>query len=152
MSYHQRSSGSRFPPKRKRSFPILAARPTLKLAAVLVRQAAIPWRGIGALSRRRSLAGRAGAHPCSTPYSVEQADFDLRQRRRVESWIDRAAFGRPFSIRHNHRVVQRNINTSPSLLDITPYLWRIIRPLEACHFIDWACGQRGQVQNDSAGV
>jgi hypothetical protein len=39
------------------------------------RQAAIPQRGIGALSRRRSLAGRAGAHPCSTPYSVEQADL-----------------------------------------------------------------------------
>jgi hypothetical protein len=34
--------GSRFPPKRKRSFPILAVRPTLKLAAALGRQAAIP--------------------------------------------------------------------------------------------------------------
>ena len=65
--------GSRFPPKRKRSLPILAARLTLKLAAALVRQAAIPSREIGALSRRRSLTGRAGAHPFSTPYSVEQA-------------------------------------------------------------------------------
>jgi hypothetical protein len=26
------------------------------------------------LWRRRSPAGQAGAHPCSTPYSVEQAD------------------------------------------------------------------------------
>jgi hypothetical protein len=36
-------------------------------------------------------------------------------------------------------------------LNNIPYLWWIICPLEACHFIDWACG-RGQVQNDSAGV
>jgi hypothetical protein len=77
------SCGSRFPPKRKRSFPILAVRPTLKLAAALVRQAAIPLQGIGALSRRRSLAGRADAHPRSTPYSVEQADPDPRPRRDV---------------------------------------------------------------------
>ena len=34
--------GSRFPPKRKRSFPILAVRRMLKLAAELLRQAAIP--------------------------------------------------------------------------------------------------------------
>ena len=77
------SCGSRFPQKRKRSFPILAVRPTLKLAAALVRQAAIPLQGIGALSRRRSLAGRADAHPRSTPYSVEQADPDPRPRRDV---------------------------------------------------------------------
>jgi hypothetical protein len=38
----------------------------------------IPLRGTGPLSRRRSLAGRAGAHPCSTPYSVEQAEPDPR--------------------------------------------------------------------------
>ena len=43
----------------------------------------ISWHGTGALSRRRSLAGRAGAHRCSTPYSVEQADADLRPRRAV---------------------------------------------------------------------
>jgi len=34
-------------------------------------------------SRRRSLAGRAGAHPCSTPYSVEQADPGPRPRHDV---------------------------------------------------------------------
>ena len=73
--------GSQFPPKRRRSFPILAVMPTLKLAGALQRQAMIPWRGTGALSRRRSRAGRAGAHPCSTPYSVEQADPDSRPLR-----------------------------------------------------------------------
>jgi hypothetical protein len=65
--------GSRSPPKRKRSFPMLAVMPTLKLAGAPEKQAMIPWRGTGALSRRRSPAGQAGAHPCSTPYSVEQA-------------------------------------------------------------------------------
>jgi hypothetical protein len=74
----------------------LAVRLTPKLAAALVRQAVIPWRGIGALSPRRSLADRANAHRCSTPYSVEQADFDLRQRRRVESWIDRVGLRAAF--------------------------------------------------------
>src|ERR1700733_2963131 len=73
------SCGSRFPPHRQRSSPILAVRPTLKLAVALVRQAAIPSRGIGALSRRRSLAGRAGAHPCSTPYSVERSAGQLKR-------------------------------------------------------------------------
>jgi hypothetical protein len=100
------SCGSRFPPKRKALFPILAARPTLKLAAALVRQAAIPSQGIGALSRRRSLAGRAGAHPCSTPYSVEQADPDPRPWRDVgiaRSFArvgdSRGAIGRPLAER-----------------------------------------------------
>ena len=32
--------------------------------------AAMKWRGTGALWRRRSPAGRAGAHPCSTLYSA----------------------------------------------------------------------------------
>ena len=53
-------------------------------------------------------------------------------------------------MRHNNRVEQRNTSTSPSLLNNIPYLWWIICPLEACRFIDWACGQRGQVLNDSA--
>ncbi len=70
------SCGLRSPPKRKRSFPILAVMPALKLAGAPKKQAMIPWRGTGALSRRRSLAGWAGAHPCSTRYSVEQADPD----------------------------------------------------------------------------
>src|ERR1700722_17153697 len=52
----------------------LAVRRTVKWAGALKRQEMIPTRGIGALSRRRSLTGRAGAHPFSTPYSVEQAD------------------------------------------------------------------------------
>src|ERR1700729_4439818 len=34
--------GSRFPPKRKRSFPILAGRPTLDVAAALGGEAAVP--------------------------------------------------------------------------------------------------------------
>src|SRR5271163_1794333 len=51
---------------------------TLKLAGALKRQAPIPWQGIGVLSPRRSPADRAGAHPFSTPYSVEQADPDPR--------------------------------------------------------------------------
>jgi hypothetical protein len=72
------SCGSRFPLKRKRSFPILAVMPTLKLAGAPEKQAMIPWRGTGPLSRRRSLAGRECAHPYSTPYSVEQADTDPR--------------------------------------------------------------------------
>jgi transposase len=42
--------------------------PSQKLAAALVRPAASPSEGIGPLLRRRSLAGRAGAHPCSTPF------------------------------------------------------------------------------------
>ena len=67
------SCGSRFPRKRKRSFPILAVMPTLKLAGAPKKQAMIPSRGTGALSRRRSPAGRAGVHPCSTPYSAEKA-------------------------------------------------------------------------------
>src|ERR1700735_3917878 len=44
----------------------------------------------GALSRRRSLAGRAGAHPCSTPYSVEQADPNPRPRA-LRRLVDRAS-------------------------------------------------------------
>ena len=46
------------------------------------RRAATKWRGTGALWRRRSPAGRAGAHPCSTLYSVEQADEAALQRER----------------------------------------------------------------------
>ena len=34
------------------------------------KQAMIPWPGTGTWSRRRSPAGRADVHPCSTPYSV----------------------------------------------------------------------------------
>ena len=76
MSYHQRPHELRLAisSEAEALFSDFGGEPTLKLAAALVRQAAIPWRGIGALSRRRSLAGRAGAHLCSTPYSVEQAD------------------------------------------------------------------------------
>jgi hypothetical protein len=35
------------------------------------RRAATKWRGTGASWRRRLPAGQAGAHPCSTPYSVD---------------------------------------------------------------------------------
>ena len=84
------SCGSRSPPKRKRSFPILAVMPTQRVAGAPGKQAMIPWRGTGALSRRRSPAGRARAHPCSTPYSVEQSDRDLRPRRVVGSTTARA--------------------------------------------------------------
>jgi hypothetical protein len=43
----------------------------MKLAAAPVRQVAIPLREIGAFSRRQSLPDRAGAHPYSTPHSIE---------------------------------------------------------------------------------
>jgi hypothetical protein len=72
--------GSRFPLKQKRSFPILAVMPTLKLAGAPEKQAMTPWRGTGALSQRKSPAGRAGAHPCSTPYSVKQEDKNPRSQ------------------------------------------------------------------------
>jgi hypothetical protein len=52
------------------------------------------------LSRRRSPAGRAGVHPCSTPYSVEEADPDPQPRRSVGSWTAQARrrlSGRPVS-------------------------------------------------------
>jgi hypothetical protein len=41
--------GSRFPLKQKRSFPILAVVPTLKLAGAPKKLAMTPWRGTGAL-------------------------------------------------------------------------------------------------------
>jgi hypothetical protein len=41
------SCGSRFPPKRKRSFPILAVTPTPKLAGAPKKQAMIPGAGLG---------------------------------------------------------------------------------------------------------
>jgi hypothetical protein len=34
------------------------------------KQAMIPWPGTGALSRRRSPAGQADAHPCSPDFSL----------------------------------------------------------------------------------
>ena len=37
-----------------------------------------PRRGTGPPSRRRSPAGRAGAHPCSTPYSLKGRSLDPR--------------------------------------------------------------------------
>jgi hypothetical protein len=40
------SCGSRFPPKRKRSFPILAVMPTLKLAGALVGKQRFPSEGL----------------------------------------------------------------------------------------------------------
>jgi hypothetical protein len=97
------SCGSRSPPKRKRSFPILAVMPTLKLAGAPEKQAMIPWRGTGALSRRRSFADRACAHPCSTPYSVERADPDPpppRRRRRSQA---RGRLRPPFLLRRLRR-------------------------------------------------
>ena len=43
---------------------------------------------------------------------------------------------------HNHRVEQRSSNTSTSLLDNIIIFDGIIRPFEACHFIDWASDER----------
>jgi hypothetical protein len=45
-----------------------------------------------------------------------------------------AAFGPPFFMRHNHRVVQPNTNTSPSLLDNIPYLWWNNTPVRSLSF------------------
>jgi hypothetical protein len=81
MSYHQRPHELRLAISSEAeallpSCRILAVRPTLKPANAPVRQAAIPSPAIGTPSLRRSLASRASARRCSTPYSVEQADPD----------------------------------------------------------------------------
>jgi hypothetical protein len=70
------------------------------------------------LSRRRSRAGRAGAHPCWTPYSVDQADRDLRPRRGTDSASARArGFGRPFCL----------LNYRPTGSNSTPQLTALMR-------------------------
>ena len=76
MSYHQRPHELRLAISSEAEALIFdfGGDAYAKPAGAPEKQAMIPYRGTGALSRRRSPAGRAGVHPCSTPYSVEQAD------------------------------------------------------------------------------